>query len=255
MYEAVMMAATGLTNQQRRIDSIADNVSNVNTVGYKAARLDFKDALYTAGMGPTASPDGNLQKGHGVMISSISKQFSQGGLLTTGEELDFAIDGEGFLEVRAPSGELLYTRAGNLYVGQAGDRSYLVNSQGYFVQNNLGERINVPEGTTSIGVGEDGAITFTAGDWTATDRFGLYTFVNKTGLSAAGNGNYEITVASGQKQTSPEIRIKQGALEASNVELATEMTRLIRAQRAFSLAGRALTTADDMEGIANNLKR
>lgn len=258
MYEAIMIASTGIINQQRRLDTIADNVSNVNTDSFKTSRLDFKDALYTAGVstGPVYSPDGNLQKGHGVMTAHISKDFSDGSLKVTGNSYDFALEGEGFFSVMDQNGNVFYTRGGSFYAAAGGDEMYLVTADGHFVLNAEGERITIPSGTTDMEVSGDGSITFTLGEEvTGTDRFGLYSFANRAGLSAAGGRNYEETIASGAPQLSSETKVNQGMLESSNVDMATEMTRLIRTQRAMSFASRALTTADDMEGIANNLRR
>lgn len=258
MYEAVFMAATGLVNQQRRLDTIADNVANTNTVGFKTARLDFKDALYTAGIdpGPAYTEDGNLQKGHGVMTSAITSDFSTGALITTESMLDFAIDGDAFFEVLDPYGNRYYTRAGNFYSIEGVTGLELVNSQGYFVQDNNGQNITIPEGTTDIAVSEEGLMVFSDGENTlGTVQLGLYSFSNRTGLSKVGGSNYEPTVASGEPEAATEYRVKQYMLENSNVDMATEMTRLLRTQRAFQLASRALTTADDMEGIANNMRR
>ena len=257
MFEAVMIAATGLKNQQQRIDTIADNVANVNTDGFKASRLDFKDALYTAGIVPAAprTPDGNQQKGHGLMIATITKDFSTGNLNATGNLLDFSIVGEGLFELENLNGETIYTRGGNFYVQPSDGVLYLVNSSGYFVHDANGARITVPDGTDSLAVSETGEIEFVGDGITETSRFGLYTFRNIRGLVSVGSGNYAESNSSGEKLRADKAQIVQGYKEGSNVDLAAEMTRLIRAQRAFSLAGRALTTADDMEGIANNLRR
>lgn len=258
MFEAVYMAATGLTNQQRRLDTIANNVSNVNTVGFKNSRLDFKDALYTAGFdpGPAYTEGGDLQKGHGVIFSAITNDFSVGSFQNTGNMLDFAIDGDAFFEVLDPYGNRLYTRAGNFYASTGPNGLELTNAQGYFVQDEDGNNISIPEGTTSIDVSPEGAVNFRAGaEILGTAQLGLYTFPNKTGLSVAGGGNYAVTDASGDAEAATEGRVIQYTLENSNVDMATEMTRLLRTQRAFSLASRALTTADDMEGIANNMKK
>jgi flagellar basal-body rod protein FlgG len=258
MYEAVMIAATGLTNQQRRIDSIADNVANVNTAGYRAERLDFKDALYTAGIVPATprTPEGNQQHGHGVMIASITREFFQGGLTETGNQLDFALEGKGFFEFTDQNGALVYTRGGNFYLSDSGDgRLYLVNSSGYFVNDENGNKITAPQDTTSVSVSEDGVISFLTGDSATEVRLGIYGFRNEAGLNAVGSGNFAQSAISGEKYARSDVRLVQGSLEMSNVNLAQEMTRLIRAQRAFSLAGRALTTADDMEGLANSLRR
>lgn len=259
MYEAVNIAATGLSSQQRRLDTIADNVSNVNTVGFTASRLDFKDALYSAGFGPAPAytPGEDQQKGHGVLLTQISKYFTTGSLLTSESELDFAIEGDAFFEVQDPYGNLLYTKSGNFYKSVQDDGVYLVNSSGYYAMDNEGNRIEIPEGTTRVALGEDGTISFMDSEGVAIDttRFGLYTFDNKMGLEANGVSNFTVTVQSGDKIAAEDVTLRQYFLEGSNVNLAEEMTRLIRTQRMYSLASRALSTADDMEGIANSMKR
>ena len=258
MFEALYMAATGLINQQRRMDVTADNVANVNTNGFKASRLDFKDAIYTAGIdpGPAYTPDGNLQKGHGVMTAAITHDFSGASLIATGNMLDFAIEGDAFFEVVDPYGNVYYTGRGNFYTVNGTEGFTLTNSDGWFVLDENGEKIVLPEGTVEAELSPDGLLTFKSGDSELGNvRLGMYTFPNKTGLNAAGNGNYTVTVASGEAIPATDYRINQYMLENSNVDMATEMTRLLRTQRAFSLAARALKTADDMEGIANNMRR
>ena len=260
MFEAMMTAATGLINQQRRLDTIASNVSNVNTVAFKSDRLDFKDALYTAGILPALprTPEGNQQQGHGVMVAGIAKNFATGNLQTTDRVLDFAIEGEGFFELGNASGELVYTRNGSFNID---DQGYLVNGDGLYVHDTNGMRIVIPEGTVRIHVGADGGIVFSDdGEDIPEDAqpdvmLGLYTFRNITGLLTAGGGNYSESPASGVGMRAVNGFVRQGVLEMSNVSLSEEMTRLIRTQRVFQLASRALTTADQMEGIANNLRR
>jgi len=259
MYEAKSIAATGLRNQQARIDAIANNVANVNTVAYKAARLDFKDALYTVGLNPSwpRSPEENQQKGHGVMISAIGKEFARPGNMERTEiPLDFAIEGEGFFSLSDPNGEMIYTRNGRFSLSVEYDGTYLVNGEGLYVLDTNGNRILMPFGTESIEADVDGTIRFMRGnEELGRSEFGIYTFRNLFGLETSGNGNYTATPAAGERFVAPNVTIRQGILEASNVNLAEEMTRLIRTQRAFQLASRALTTADEMEGIANNMRR
>ena len=256
MYEAISIAATGLRIQQSRLDTIADNIANINTVGYKSSRLDFKDALYTAGMGPAYTQGGNQQKGHGVMVSSITRDFSNGTLAATGNDLDFAIEGDGFLELMGLGGRLLYTRRGNLYTAADGENMYLVDANGNFMLNTDGASIEVPKKTTKIEVAENGDILYLNGaDVLKQDRLGFYRFPVIGGLVSVGDGSFEPSEVSGEKEYAAGAKIKQGYLENANVNTSVEFTRLIRAQRAFTLAGRALTTADNMEGIANNMKR
>jgi len=257
MYEALNIAATGLQNQQRRLDTIANNVANVNSAAYKSARLDFKDALYTAGIVPASprTPDGNQQKGHGVMIAGIAKDFSTGIMQATDRSLDIAIEGEGFFEVGDRNGNTYFTRNGAFDISAEADGRYLVNGEGLYVHDSNGNRISIPYGIETISIGTDGTISFTADEAETTISLGVYTFRNITGLMSAGNGTYTESVASGVKIPANNTVIRQGVLEGSNVNLAEEMTRLIRTQRAFQLASRALTTADQMEEIANNMKR
>lgn len=258
MYEAISIAATGLKSQQRRLDTIADNIANINTAGFKGSRLDFKDALYTAGNvpGPPYSPDGNQQKGHGLMVAAVTRDFSDGNIFSTGNSLDFTIIGDGFFELENSAGETYYRRGGNFYIATTDKLQYLVDSDGCFVKNAGGVRVTMPEGTTGIKVDENGVITFYSGETPLmTDQLGVYSFTNNSGLISAGGGKYIATEASGEAEQETGAVIKQGYLESSNVNLSEEMTRLLRSQRAFSLASRALTTADQMEGLANNMKK
>ena len=257
MYQAMMIAASGLRNQQQRLDTIANNVSNVNTVAFKSVRLDFKDALYTAGItpGPARTPDGNQQRGHGVMVAGIVKDFRGGSLQSTERQFDFAIEGEGFFELGDLNGNIVYTRNGNFSLSAEEDGVYLTNATGLYVLDTDGERILVPDATERIDTSYDGALTFVAGEEETTVTLGVYTFRNITGLLSAGDSTYAESVASGERMPAEDTRVVQGMLEASNVNLGEEMTRIMRTQRAFQLASRALTTADDMEGIANNMRR
>ena len=274
MYGAIFIASTGLQKQQQRMDTIANNVANVNTASYKATRLDFKDALYTAGLTPALprTPEGNQQRGNGVMAAGTSKDFSTGAITETERQLDFAIEGEGFFSLEDRNGNTVYSRVGNFDIGvdEDGYTTWLVNGDGYWVLDTDGARIQIPEGTISISVDRDGAINFTtvydeivAGEEDEALEveveppimLGVFTFRNVMGLMSVGDSNYAETEASGERLDADGAAIRQGALEGSNVKLADEMTRLIRTQRAFSLASRALTTADEMEGLANNMRR
>jgi flagellar basal body rod protein FlgG len=230
----------------------------VNTVGFKTARLDFKDALYTAGItpGPAYTPEGNLQKGHGVMTAAIVVEYSTGALKATDAMLDFSREGDAFFQLRDPAGNLQYTRAGNFYTSEGTTGLELVNAQGYFVTDDNGQRIVVPDGTTDIAVSDSGLLSFRQGETNlGTAQLGMYSFANTSGLTKVGNTNFKTTVASGPAERATQFHVNQYMLENSNVDMATEMTRLLRTQRAFSFASRALTTADDMEGIANNMRR
>jgi flagellar basal-body rod protein FlgG len=257
MYEAMMIAATGLKNQQYRLDTIANNVANVNSAAYKSARLDFKDALYTAGIVPAKprTPEGNQQKGHGVMVAGIAKDFSAGNIQRTDRLLDAAIEGEGFFELGDGDGNIVYTRDGAFDLSAQEDGAYLVNGDGLYVHDADGNTIPVPYGADTISINIDGTITITAFEEETTIQLGVCTFRNMTGLLSMGNGTYAESAASGEKLPADGVMIRQGSIEGSNVNLAEEMIRLIRTQRTFQLSSRALATADEMEGIANNMRR
>ena len=255
----MMTAATGLSNQQRRMDTIANNISNVNTVGFKSSRLDFRTALYTAGLVPgpprTPAPEGNQQRPHGVRVAAITRDFNPGSLQDTGHPLDFAILGDGFFAIEDSFGNTVFTRNGNFNFDDAG---YLVTANGHFVLNSADGRITLPPGANPehVGVSADGVMTFMVGEDEVRITLGLSTFRNIMGLEALGDSNYGETIASGERlPVGSDVSVVQGMLELSNVNLGLEMTRLIRTQRAFQLASRALSTADEMEGIANNMRR
>jgi len=257
MYQAMMTAATGLQNQQRRLDTIANNVANVNTLGFKSVRLDFKDALYSAGIvpGPARTPEGNQQRGHGLMLAGTAKDYRNGNLQSTEGKLDLALEGDGFFELGDLEGNIFYTRNGNFSLSIEPDGNYIVTGEGLYLLDADGMRILVPDLTEDISINHDGIITFTVGGEQAAASIGVYTFRNITGLLSAGNSTYTTSEASGERLQADGTLVLQGMLEGSNVNLAEEMTRMIRTQRAFQLASRALSTADEMEGIANNMKR
>jgi flagellar basal-body rod protein FlgG len=283
MYEAVFIAATGLRHQQMRMDTIANNIANVNSAAYKSARLDFKDALYTAEFNPsyprTPEPEGNQQKGHGVMIAGITKDFRTGSIQHTGRDLDIAIEGEGFFELEDPNGNIVYSRNGSFEIGVGENGLFLVNGDGWYIHDAGGNRIQIPDETETIVITEHAIIKFklppavieededTAAAEAAAEEaqepeeewveveLGLFTFRNITGLLSVGSGNYGESEASGEKFKATNAKLWQGNLEMGNVDLAEEMTRIIRTQRVFQLASRALSTADEMEGIANNMRR
>ena len=260
MYLAKSIAASGLRNQQRRIDSIAHNVANANTVGFKAPRLDFKDALYTVGLTPgpprTPAPEGNQQKGHGLMTAGIARDWRTGSFETTGRMLDFALQHEGFFVMSDANGDLVYTRNGSFHLSVEDDGTYLVNGDGYYVLDQNEDRILIPFGTNLINVGVDGTMEFRIEDEIVGGAtLGIFTFRNLHGLESVGLSNFTQAESAGERLEAGTVVIRQGVIEMSNINLAEEMTRVIRTQRAFQLASRALTTADEMQGIANNMRR
>ncbi|MDR0858268.1 MAG: flagellar hook-basal body protein [Oscillospiraceae bacterium] len=264
MYEQISIAATGLYMQQRRLDVIADNIANVNTVGFKSGRLDFRDAMYTAGYipGPPYSPEENQQKGHGVLTSQITKDMSGGSIQDTGNQLDFVLKGEAFFSVLDSNNNVRYTKAGDFYsvvctMAREPGGLELFTSQGHHVLNDEGDIIEIPTNTTTFETTADGHITFYNGqEQVGEAQLGIYTFQNQYGLSYEGDSEFAVTEASGEAREAQadEFTLIQGALEMSTVSLAQEMQLMIRSQRAFSLAARALKTGDDMEQLANGMK-
>jgi len=258
MYLAKSIAASGLRNQQTRIDVIAHNVANANSTAFKAARLDFKDAMYQTGVfpGPNRSPDMNIQRGHGLMVAGVGRDWRTGNFERTERPLDFALENEGFFSLLNHNGELVYTRNGSFHLSVEAEGTFLVNGEGLYVLDVNGARIMIPFGVNTINVATDGNMEFRIGDDVVGGAtLGIFTFRNLTGLEAVGNGNFTQGLSAGVRLPADNIVVRQGILEGSNLNLSEDMTRLIRTQRAFQLSSRALTTADEMEGIANNMRR
>lgn len=252
MMRAIYSAGSGLKGQQARMDNIANNLANVNTTGYKATRLDFKDALYAAMDAPLGgAEESNLLAGAGVLTGGISTGFTSGTLTATDATLDLAIAGRGFFTVENADGEQLYTRGGSFGLSVEDNGNYLVTGQGYYVLDDQGQRIALPDSAQGVRVDAAGTVS-TAEGTIAT--LGIADFTNPDGLLYAGDTCFRVSEVSGQPFAADGAQVQQGVLEGSNVDLAQEMTLLIRSQRAYSLASRALTTADQMEGLANNIR-
>ena len=249
--QAVYTAKHGLQAQQQRMDTIAANIANVSTTGYKCQSTGFKDALYTQMIDPSDTGSAaNLRQGSGVLAASGYRDFSGGTPVETGETLDLYIEGDGFFAVRDGSGAQLYTRSGAFSVSVEQDGRYLVTADGYDVLDVDGNRIKLPEDMSTFSVTTDGKLDFGNG---TSAQLSLVTFTNKDGLSLVGSGCYAETEASGAAKASGAA-VRQGYLEASNVDVSVELTRLIRTQRAYSLAGKVLSTWNEMENETNNIR-
>ena len=236
MIQSLHTAASGMKAGQKKLDNIANNISNVNTTGYKQKRVTFTDALYQTILNPVEEDqDNNLQKGHGVLLSAVVKDFTMGSLESTDRDLDFAINGEGFFAVQTPDG-IRYTRAGNCYTQTLDGVNYLVTANGNFVLDGNLERITVQDGELS-------------------SELGVFTFVNPEGLSEEGNNLYSTTAVSGDAQFIENAQVSRGFLENSNVDLTEQFTEMIKAQRAYQVSSRLVSISDEMEGIANNLRK
>lgn len=254
MSQSMRTAAAGLLAQQQRIDTIAGNIANINTNGYKSQRLDFGDALYAAMQNPSQPADaqtGNLQLGHGVMTQAVIRDNRSGSLEITGQPLDLAIDGAGYFLVATPDGGVAYTRNGVLGQTFADGRYALVTASGQFVLDSSGQKIQSDQSFATLAIDSTGKIQ-AAGQEIA--QIGLVQFADPSSLEAVGEGLFQASPASGEPVVATG-KIRQGALEGSNVSLADEMTRLMQAQRAYSLMSRALTTADQMRATENEIRR
>lgn len=267
MIRSLWTAANGMKAQQFNIDTISNNLSNVNTIGYKSNRAEFKDLMYTELKKPNPNDDRNapvnIQVGHGVRVSATSKDMTQGATSETGNPLDVAIDGDGFFQVELPNGEARYTRDGSFKLSVGGNTSDLVTSDGYYIldNNNNNNRIQMTSGVTDLKIDNTGNMTATNanGENVNVATLKLVDFTNSKGLLNDGNNLYELTQASGNARVlnnfNMDSKILQGYLENSNVAVIDEMVKMISAQRAYEVNSKSIQTSDEMMQQANNLKR
>ncbi len=256
MNQSIYSGGTGLMSQQRRIEIIANNIANVNTYGYKSVRMDFKDTLYSTLLRPVQPQDDlNLRLGHGGIPAETPRPFIQGATFNSTSPVDLMISGEGFFTVESNTGEPLYTRNGAFATTtDENGRLSLLSQSGLFVLDENGQRIQFPE-NASLGeliVNPDGSMQI--GTEPPFAKITLVSFANPNSLDASGNTAFSETEGSGAPTPIATSEIVQYAVEGSTVDLGVEMTRLIRTQRALSLAARAVTAADNMEGQANTLR-
>ncbi len=258
MLRAFSTAATGMTAQQMIVDVIANNLANINTVGFKRSQVDFQDLMYVKikefgreiASGVTAP--GGFEIGSGVSPASTLKVFTQGEQVNTERSLDIAIQGDGFFQVTGPGGDTRYTRDGSLRANANGE---LVTSGGYTME----PAISIPPSTVSISVGKDGTVTvFDGTTTTSIGQITLVRFANPSGLSSEGGNLLAETSASGSPTTATPGQdgagtLQQGFLEKSNVQMVTELVNLITAQRAYEINSRAIKAGDEMLTTANRL--
>lgn len=258
MIRALWTAASGMEAQQLSVDTIANNIANVNTTGYRRARVSFQDLFYETLRSGGASPVGPLQVGHGVSAAAGQRAFQQGSVEPTGNPLDLAIEGEGFFAVSA--GETTaYTRDGNFRINAEG---IIVNGAGYALQDEGGGELQLPDDARDISISPDGVVSARSADGSieTVGQIKLVRFINPGGLEAVGGNLFRETEASGEvEEGTPAAEgfgtICQEFLERSNVSVVEEMVGLIVAQRAYELNSKAVQSADEMLALANNLKR
>lgn len=253
MLQATKTAAMAIGAQQKRIDIIADNLANINTFGYKSVRADFRDALYQTMLRPVQPQDNlNLLKGHGVLLSATNRNFTSGAMLNTGLGTDFFLEGKGFFAVQDANGQISYTRDGGLKISVENNGNFLTTQDGAYILDINGNRIQMQGNADDLRVNSAGMVS--EAENPAYAQIAVYSFTNVNGLSAIGNNRFVETAASGQATLDDITEIRQGYIENSNVEMADEMTKIIRAQRALQLASKALTTADQMDSLAIGIR-
>ncbi len=253
MIRALATAASGMEAQQTQLEVTANNIANVSTPGFKKNRVEFQDLLVQTVRAPgaatstsTVSPTG-LQVGLGVRVAGTNRMHSEGDLKQTGNPLDVAIEGSGFLPVTLPTGELAYTRNGSFKLSHEGK---MVNSDGY----QLGGNITVPAEAQNITIGADGTVSATIPGNAQAAQLGqieLVSFSNPAGLLAVGHNLLRETTASGSPITGKPGEngfgtLAQGTLELSNVKAVEEMMDLISGQRAYEITSRVVKAADEM---------
>lgn len=261
--QALHTAATGMRAQEQNVQTVANNISNIRTTGYKKQRAEFQDLLYQdlRRVGSTSSNSGTvvptgIQIGSGVKFAATSRVLTQGSLEQTQQPLNAAIRGDGYFEIELPDGRTAYTRDGSFERNQNGE---IVTLDGYQVAGG----ITIPQNARSITISNDGEVEVVTGnDQTPTNvgQIEIINFVNPGGLEAIGDNLFLETAASGAPQTGTAGEdgrgtILQGFLEGSNVEAVAEISDLISAQRAYELNSRVISAADEMMQSAGQILR
>jgi flagellar basal-body rod protein FlgG len=254
-------AATGMEAQQLNLNTIANNLANMNTPGFKRSKIEFQDLLYQKPTRASGSDSGGgnlvptgLEVGNGSRVAATSKVFTQGQLTQTGGNLDLALQGDGFFEVQRPDGTTGYTR----------DGAFKLNAQGQVVTVDglpvLSGFQPIPSGASSVNIAENGQVTVQTASGTTSFRVTLARFANPAGLQSMGGNLYQETAASG----SPELgnpaeqgfgSLMQGYTESSNVNIVEEMVNLITAQRAYEINSKSIQASDEMLQNVAQMKR
>lgn len=261
MLASLYVSKTGLNAQDTQLTTIAHNLSNTSTVGFKRDRAVFEDLLYQIVRQPGAQstvdtqlPSG-MQIGTGVRVVGTQKEFSNGNLQVTEQALDVAINGRGFLQVQQPDGTISYTRNGQLHLNADGT---IVNASGLIIE----PAITIPQGATNLTIGRDGTVSVHIQGQAAPQQVGnlqLVDFINPAGLQAIGSNLFLETASSGNPQAGTPGEnglgdFMQGTLENSNVDIVEEMVNLITTQRAYEMNSKVVTTADQMlQYLSQNL--
>ena len=242
MLEGMYSAAAGMAAQQQRLSALSNDLANVNTTGYKRVRVAFRDLVYTPS-GPGTAP--SVLEGAGAAAATVGRGAAQGALKRTDRQLDVALQGPGYLRVTGGDGRQVLTRDGAL---QLDARGRLVTNSGQATG------VTLPAGTSEddVRIAQDGRVSVRD---RVVGRLDLVTVRAADGLQANGDNTFSLTAASGPATGAAAPTVEQGALEASNVDIADAMTDMIEAQRSFELASRAIRMQDQLLEIANGVKR
>jgi len=256
------IAATGMLSQQLNVETISNNIANLNTTGFKRMRAEFQDLLYQnqRRVGSASSDQGTIvpagvQVGIGVKAAAVYRITEQGNLTKTDNQLDVAIQGHGFFQVKQPDGTTAYTRAGSFQLSPTGE---IVTTDGLVVNPGL----TLPADTVNITINASGQVLAQVSGQTATQTVGqleLANFPNEAGLQNIGSNLLIETPASGSPTTGAPASIgfgslQQGFLETSNVNVVNEITNLITAQRAYEMNSKVITVSDQMSSTLNNFR-
>jgi len=246
MIRGFYTGTSAMISQQTSLNTIANNLANVSTTAYKPQQTAFSALMYQNVYG--GGGEGNyIANGHGVRVQKTGVDFTQGELRNTNMPLDCAIMGEGFFAVEnREDGTVTYTRDGSFQLSVDGSETWLVNSEGNYVLDADGERIQVTAVTT------DAAGNVTGGFNPAV--VGVFRFPNQYGLELAGGNQYRATELSGEAEAVENPEVKSGYLEGSRVQIAQEMVKMIEASKGFSLGSKVVQTADEMEKVINQLR-
>jgi flagellar basal-body rod protein FlgG len=262
MIRALYTAASGMNAQQTNIDNVAHNLANVNTTGFKKARVEFEDLVYqeiraagASASSTTEAPIG-LEVGLGTRAVATSRNFSTGNMRSTSAPFDIAIQGEGFFQVTMPDGTTAYSRAGNFHLDAQG---LLVTNEGYALE----PQITIPPNATTVSISRDGVVSAVIAGQSATEQLGtieIANFANEGGLRPLGGNLFAATTASGEPETGGpgtdgRGTLTQGFLEDSNVSVVEEMVNMIIGQRAYEANSRVVRAADEMMSQTNSLVR
>jgi len=261
MINSLYTAATGMWSQQFKMDTVSNNIANVDTAGYKKVKAEFQDLIYSYSKNAGAATAQNsttptgIYVGHGVRLAATTKIFTQGNIENTGNALDLAISGDGFFQIQLQDGRIAYTR----------DGQFKIDNQGRVVTANglmLAPAINVPQNAVSLTISPDGIVSAELADGTIQElgNITLTRFVNPAGLKSIGDNLYVATNASGDPIEGTPGQdgfgtIMQGYVEKSNVDVVKEMVDMITAMRAYEFNSRSIMTADQMLQTASNLRR